>query len=269
MCRYVALALLLGWVPAFAQFSGRLSGSVLDSSSAPVPNAAVNLYLAGGTKPLLSTRTAPDGTYKFIGVRPTDYDLAVEAPGFARSSLRAITVDPARETDLPAITLQLSTISQSLAVTADAQSVETGNAEISDTIDVQQIQKLPVLDRDPLALVQTLPGVVYQGNSPTTINGLRTSFSNMTLDGINIQDNYLRDNALDYTPNRVLLGQIRGFTLSLPTKMQLLPAERPNSRSRLPRVPTPFTAKPSGTTATTTLPPMTGSIISRVSPCLA
>jgi hypothetical protein len=213
MCRYVALALLLGWVPAFAQFSGRLSGSVLDSSSAPVPNAAVNLYLAGGTKPLLSTRTAPDGTYKFIGVRPTDYDLAVEAPGFARSSLRAITVDPARETDLPAITLQLSTISQSLAVTADAQSVETGNAEISDTIDVQQIQKLPVLDRDPLALVQTLPGVVYQGNSPTTINGLRTSFSNMTLDGINIQDNYLRDNALDYTPNRVLLGQIRGFTL--------------------------------------------------------
>ena len=124
-------------------------------------------------------------------------------------------MDPANETDIPAITLQLPTINQSLDVTADAQRVETGNAEISDTVDVEQIQKLPVLDRDPLALVQTLPGVVYQGNSPTTINGLRTSYSNMTLDGINIQDNYIRDNALDYTPNRVLLpGQIRGFTLA-------------------------------------------------------
>src|ERR1019366_3593086 len=35
----------------------------------------------------------------------------------------------------------------------------------------------------------------------------------MTLDGINIQDNYIRDNALNYTPNRVLLGQIRQLTL--------------------------------------------------------
>ncbi len=121
-----------------------------------------------------------------------------------------------------------------------------------------------------LALVQTLPGVVYQGNSPTTINGLRTSFSNMTLDGINIQDNYLRDNALDYTPNRVLLGQIRGFTLVTSNENAAASGGATELlRSRLPRVPTPFTAKPSGTTATTTLPPMTGSIISRVSPCLA
>jgi hypothetical protein len=30
----------------------------------------------------------------------------------------------------------------------------------------------------------------------------------MTLDGINIQDNYLRDNGLDYNPNRLLTGQM-------------------------------------------------------------
>jgi hypothetical protein len=210
--RYLILAVVLGCAPAFAQFSGRLSGTVLDSSSAPVPDATVNLYIAGGAKPLLTTKTARDGAWHFIGVRPTDYDIGVEASGFAKYSLRGITVDPASETDVPAITLQLPTVSQSLDVSAEAQKVETGNAEISDTIDVEQIQKLPVLDRDPLYLLQTLPGVVQQGNSPTTIDGLRTSFSNMTLDGINIQDNYIRDNALDHTPNRILLGQIRGFT---------------------------------------------------------
>ena len=55
--------------------------------------------------------------------------------------------------------------------------------------------------------------MVSNGNSTTVINGLRTSYSNVTLDGINIQDNYIRDNALDYTPNKLLLGQVRQMTL--------------------------------------------------------
>src|SRR5262249_21600265 len=72
---------------------------------------------------------------------------------------------------------------------------------------------LTILERDPLGLIQTQPGVVSNGNSTTVINGLRTSYSTVTLDGINIQDNYIRDNALDYTPNKLLLGQVRQLTL--------------------------------------------------------
>ena len=61
--------------------------------------------------------------------------------------------------------------------------------------------------------MQTKPGVASNGNSTTVINGLRTSYSNMTLDGINIQDNYIRDNALDYSPNKLRVGQVRQMTL--------------------------------------------------------
>src|SRR6185312_16488069 len=66
---------------------------------------------------------------------------------------------------------------------------------------------------DPLALVQTQAGVVSNGISDTVINGMRTSYTNMTLDGINIQDNYIRDNGLDYTPNKLLTSQVREMTL--------------------------------------------------------
>ena len=104
-------------------------------------------------------------------------------------------------------------MTQNVEVTEQAPGAVTSNAEISQTISMEEIQNLPILDRDPMALIQTQPGVVSNGNSATVINGLRTSYSDVTLDGINIQDNYIRDNALDYTPNRLLLSQVRQVTL--------------------------------------------------------
>ena len=207
---WLALALSL---PATGQFSGRIAGSVADSSGAPVSGATINLTSAGSTRVMLTAESASDGAFRLIGVRPGDYVLMVDAKGFARTTIRGFSVDTARETDLPPITLELAAISQSVDVTADAQSVEIANAEISETITMEQIAKLPVLDRDPLTLLQTQPGVSFNGNSATVINGMRTSYSNMTLDGINIQDNYIRDNALDYSPNKLLLGQVRQMTV--------------------------------------------------------
>src|SRR6185369_3727326 len=114
-----------------AQFSGRVSGSVVDASGAVVPGADVELYLTGGKKPLLTVKTSGDGLYHFIGVRPAEYDLVVDAKGFVKTTLRNITVDAAREVDVPQIKLSLATVSQSVDVTADVEGVETSNAEIS------------------------------------------------------------------------------------------------------------------------------------------
>jgi hypothetical protein len=209
----VALVCLLGGFPLHAQFSGRVAGTVLDAAGAAVPNAEVGLVLAGGKKAQFTTKTAVDGSYHFIGVRPADYDVTVEAKGFVVATIRKITVDAARETDVPQIKLQLATVSQSIDIVADTAAVETQSAEISGVITMGDIQRLPLLDRDPLTMLQTQPGVVSNGNSTTVINGLRTSYSNVTVDGINVQDNYIRDNALDYTPNKILMGQVRQMTL--------------------------------------------------------
>jgi hypothetical protein len=211
-CALAAL-LLLGGTPAAAQLSGRLSGAVVDSSGAAVPGAKVNLFLAGGSKPLLVATTSSEGLFNMLGIRPADYDLTVEAPGFLRATIRDITVDAARETPVPPIKLTLAAVTQSIDVAADTQAVELNNTEVSSTISTEDIRNLPILDRDPLGLLQLEAGVSNNGNSYTVVNGLRTSFSNLTLDGINIQDNYLRDNALDYSPNKLLLGQVRQMSV--------------------------------------------------------
>ncbi|HEY1337689.1 MAG TPA: TonB-dependent receptor [Bryobacteraceae bacterium] len=200
-------------MPGFSQFDGRISGSVVDTSGAVVPAAKVSLYLAGGKKPLLSVVTSGDGLYHFIGVRPETYDLTVESRGFVTYTIKNLAVDPARETSVPEIKLQVATVTQSVDVEAATAAVETSNAEISGVVNMQQIDNLPILDRYALTVIQLKPGVVSNGNSTTVINGLRTSYSNVTVDGINVQDNYIRDNALDYTPNKLQIGQVQQMTL--------------------------------------------------------
>jgi len=212
--RYLCgLLFLLQATPVQAQMSGRVTGSVMDASGAVVPGAAVELYLAGGKRPLLTTTTSAEGLFHFIGVRPAYYDLTVESRGFLKSTLRGVSVDPARETSLPPIKLELAGTRQTVEVSAEVQGVDASSAEVADTISMEQIKNLPLLDRDVLGILQTQPGVVSNGNSATVINGLRTSYSNMTLDGINIQDNYIRDNALDYTPNKLRVSQVRQVTM--------------------------------------------------------
>jgi hypothetical protein len=200
-------------LPAYGQFSGRVTGSVVDSSGAAVPGAEVDLLLSGGKRALMTVKTSSDGQFHFIGVRPADYDVTVDAKSFVKTTIRSVTVDAAKETEIPVVKLQLASVTQTVDVVAETAGVETSSAEISGTITMEEIRSLPILDRDPLGVLQTQPGVAYNGNSNTVINGLRTSYSTVTLDGINVQDNYIRDNALDYTPNKLLLGQVRQMTL--------------------------------------------------------
>ena len=63
-------------------------------------------------------------------------------------------------------------------------------------------------------MILTQADVSTNGRADTVINGQRTSHANVTMDGINIQDNYIRDNAVDYTPNLLLLDQVSEFTVS-------------------------------------------------------
>jgi hypothetical protein len=197
----------------FAQVTGRISGSVTDSSGAAIPDAVVNLLLAGGTKPALTTVTTPEGLYSFTGVRAESYDMTVDAKGFLKYTLRGVRVDPARETSLPKVQLELAAVTQSVDVTADVQTVQTSNAEVANTVTNEQVRRLPMLDRDPVSLITTQAGV-SSGNGDVVINGTRSSFSNVTLDGINIQDNFLRGNGLTFQPNLLLMDQVAEFTIS-------------------------------------------------------
>jgi hypothetical protein len=206
-------ACLLAFFPVYAQVAGRLSGTVVDQSGAAIPGAMVNVYVPGGKQPVLQGTTNEAGLFTFIAVRPDTYDVTVEARGFAKVTIRGVKVSPVQETGLPPVEMKLESSSQSVEVAADVATVQLANSENSATVTATQVQNLPVLGRQVYALFQTQPGVIA-GSDTTSVNGLRSSFTNVTLDGINIQDNFIRTNDLDYAPMRTTIDQISEITIT-------------------------------------------------------
>ena len=207
-------ALLLAVASAPAQSaSGRLSGTVLDPSGAVVPGAAVqarNLALGSTAR----AETGAAGAFRFADLPPGFYSVRIELDGFRSVELDRVKVDTAVETSLPPIRLELGDQSQQVLVVADPNPVQTGNAEVSSVVTREQIAELPLIGRDPLSFMRLQAGVTSNGRGPTTINGQRTSFSNVTLDGVNIQDNYIRSNGLSFLPSRTLIDQVAELSVT-------------------------------------------------------
>jgi hypothetical protein len=184
---------------------------VIDPSGAAVPKAKVSLFLAGGSQTVAETATTTEGLFTIEAIRPEYYDLLIEAPGFQPYKQLNVKVDPARATDLAAARLVISTATTAVEVTAGPETVQVTTTDISTTVTAEQISRLPVADRNPLDFVATQAGVSVTA-AGTSINGQRVSFSNMSVDGVNNQDNFIKDNALTYTPNQLMLSQIKEFT---------------------------------------------------------
>ncbi|MCX6595866.1 MAG: TonB-dependent receptor [Acidobacteria bacterium] len=210
-CWLFAASLCLS-LPASAQVSGRLTGSVVDSTGAAVSGASVSVTVTGGAVAAtqLSSR---EGLYSFSGLQPGQYEVSVQLAGFTTATAIAVKVDTARETSLSPIALQPASVTQSVDVVATANGVQTTNAEIGTTVTNEQIRRLPQLNRNILALIATQPGVGNNGRTNTVINGLRVSYANVTLDGVNIQDNYFRENSLDFQPNLLLVDQVAELSI--------------------------------------------------------
>ncbi|MGH9751169.1 MAG: hypothetical protein ACREA2_00145 [Blastocatellia bacterium] len=71
--------------------------------------------------------------------------------------------------------------------------VNTENAALGTTVTQRQILDLPLNGRNPLLLAGLQAGINTSGsNRGATVNGTRGTFSNLTWDGININDNFVR-----------------------------------------------------------------------------
>jgi hypothetical protein len=192
---FALLTLCLCIASAFAQSTkGRLVGSV----AGPDGNIAGATITAKDeqTGREVTVQTTGDGTFSISQLEFGTYTVTITAPGFKTFSSTKLKIDAGRDYTLNA-TLDIGNISETVEVVAGADVINGSTGELSNTVSPRQVKELPINGRNPLALLNLIAG-----SNPTSssINGQRSSSVNYTRDGLNVQDNFIRNGFVSDVP---------------------------------------------------------------------
>jgi Carboxypeptidase regulatory-like domain len=191
----IILTLILSSVLTFAQTT---SGKIIGSVSAPdgvIPGATVTVTDNKTAK--VRTVTASDnGTFEVPQLEFGTYTVSITASGYKTFTANEVKIDAGREFSLNAL-LEVGNVSETVTVTATGEQINASNGELSTTVGETQIRELPLSSRNPLALLNLQAGVNATSSS---INGQRTSSVNYTRDGLNVQDNFIRNGFVSDAP---------------------------------------------------------------------
>ena len=199
-------------ISAQASF-GRLAGTVFDNTGAVLPGVTVTLA-SELTAQTQTTTTTETGAFLFPQVQPGLYTVTMTLSGFKTASFTQVEVNVGAERSLTA-RLEVGQLAETITVTAGGSLVQTTTPEVTQTVVQRQIVDLPLEARNPIELIRLQAGVPGIVNRTTTaINGGRPTWTQITQDGINIQDNYIRTNALDFVPNRPTSDTVGEFTIT-------------------------------------------------------
>ena len=208
---FAILALSLLSISAFAQTNtGTLTGTVSDPSGV-IQGATVTIVddKTGKEKTVVSNDA---GGFTVPQLEVGTYTVKITSTGHKTFTATALKIDVGVTYALNA-TLEVGNIAENVTVVAGADIINSTDAQLNNTVSQRQILELPLNGRNPLALVLLQPGTSSNGNNSTTINGQRTTFTNITRDGVNVQDNWIRTNAVDFLPDRPNVDDTSEFTI--------------------------------------------------------
>jgi hypothetical protein len=192
---FLALALILAiGAPAFAQGSifTTLSGTVVDAEGLPIPGANVKVK-NNATGQEIDLVSGADGGFTAPNIPSGNYSVIVELAGFRTTTLESVSIAAGIPTAVK-VSMQVGTIAESVTVVGESATVvQSQSPAISTNLTGQQITSLPLTSRNALDSLTSLAGFNTSGTARnSTVSGLPRSAINITLDGMSVQDNYLK-----------------------------------------------------------------------------
>lgn len=155
----------LSYVPtprACAQYRTSIQGVVTDTTGAVIPGATLTLTDIGTGEKQVRTSDS-SGVYNFNALPPDVFNLTVTKDGFQEKDLAKLQLIP-EQPNAVNIQLQVGETSQTVTVDASTQpALDTETASSGATITSDQIQHLPVYQRDVLGLIRLAPGTLADG----------------------------------------------------------------------------------------------------------
>jgi outer membrane receptor protein involved in Fe transport len=193
-------------LPARAQsFRGSVRGTVIDAQSRSIPGAKVVARNLDTTETREVT-ASDDGSFFFLELPAGRYEVSAIAPGFQEFRESNVVVSVGAETTLELQLAKPSEVIERTVVTESVPLVDASNATLSQVVNRQLVQELPLNGRDFGKLVALAPGVTVdpsgvagteKGFGQFNINGNRDRSNNYALDGTDNNDPFFNNSALN------------------------------------------------------------------------
>lgn len=174
---------------AMAQQMGSITGTVTDATGALVQGADVTARNVG-TNTAREVHSNANGTYSIVELPAGAYEVTVKKEGFKAFHVASVQLTVAQALTLDA-KLETGTVSEEIQVNGnEAPQVDLETAQISNLVDQQKMENLPLITRDPYSLVLLSPGTsqTNSGLGGFTVNGSRERNNNFLLDGVDNND---------------------------------------------------------------------------------
>lgn len=192
--------------PLMAQ-SQNISGSVVDSTGATVPGAAITVTDSAKGEVVRNAESDNNGHFEAINIQPGNYVIAVEKPGFKKAEV-PVKLDVNAKVDIGQVKLEVGQVTEVMSVEGlTSPVVQVNTMEKAYLVDQTQMSQLPMNGRNWTALMSTLPGMSSAAQSDFNVNfndvsqfhglGGRGSENNFYLDGTPNVD--VGDNQSQYT----------------------------------------------------------------------
>lgn len=211
-------------LPVMAQNpTGSIRGTVTDQQGAVIQNATVTVT----NKATLDTRTANtggDGIYAVDNLLPGDYDVKIEATGFATQNMTSVAVHAGTTTSGDA-SMRAGAKGEVVDVVAEAPSINKESYKIDGVITRQKVDALPLNGRNFLQLALLEPGVAVSTKNPgsqnnlfnVSIGGASSALTRLTVDGGSILDPVCGGAAQNFSTETIQEFQISTFNFDLST----------------------------------------------------
>jgi carboxypeptidase family protein len=155
ICTFVLIGLAFVTAPLYAQQTGAITGTVVDSSGGALPGVTVEARSDVLPAPRVTT-TGAVGDYRLPALPPGNYTLTFVLSGMQNVTRQAL-VQLAQDTVVDA-TLGVQMLTENVEVTATVSLIERDSATIKSGVSNEQIMALPV-GQDYRDLVRLIPGV--------------------------------------------------------------------------------------------------------------
>jgi hypothetical protein len=195
---------------SFAQTTGgSVHGRISDESGAPLPGATiVAAQTATGTSRTITADAS--GYYRMKELPVGPYEFTISLSGFTTQVRKGVNITVGQEAVLD-IVLKITPVAETVTVQEEVPIVEPTKTSIGTTITEQQIEDLPLRNRDFVSLSKLSPGITRSVTEATDISGAGSSGSSNTvlIDGVSNDQDALGDIRGDFSPDAISQFQVQ------------------------------------------------------------